>query len=1088
MTDKKRTRLQALHEAVPSTSTKVANRPTKKPKKSTNFQGSKQPDLTEWPNHFKLLFKVFKALNTVLAFVSSRRELATSFPVIRQSVENITKQPLELAQVAELKALLPEIITFSYVPTLPEDTTILPGPSSQGAAESEGHVLRLEFVDNWNGGSKNNQGLFIPSARSATLTKKLIDKRNNRFIQAVEDLLQAVSAEEDAVVLLQTAAKACIPVMPEQTAGDDDLEPYFPVPEPKDRPSVQEVLTGIMSQHWYKDQIVTQRTFQAKDGHTDLELDEPLSSTIQLALKDSRNITSLYSHQVTAINAIGHGKNVIVSTSTASGKSVIYQVPLLRFLEEDPEATAIFVYPTKALAQDQRGALEQLLCACPGLQHVKVSTYDGDTPQDKRKSIRETASVILTNFDMIHVSILPQEDCWRRFFKNIKLFVVDELHYYMGLFGTHVAYIMRRFRRICAAVGNRRIRFVSCSATISNPGSHMERIFGLDKSDVEVITEDGAPTGEKSFVVWQPSTIDPVAPGFGRDSSLSEAVRLMIHLMKHGIRVILFCKFRRACEMVMKALRVMLGMSRRSDILHRVKSYRGGYSPEDRRDIERDAFSGQLLGIVATNALELGVDIGALDAVIMLGFPLNISSLRQQTGRAGRRSRDSLAILVAEGLPIDQYYVNHPEDLFDKSPDDLVIDLDSKLTLEAHLQCAANEMPVSLKDQVYFGPLMVEVCKTRLIADDEGWYHTHHKFRPYPSKHIALRGVQEDKYLIIDVTQERHIILEEMEMSRVLFEIYDGGVVCSIFYFCNHYLTLSSKFIHQGTTYIVKELRHSAKTATLIQKDVDYITSPRDYTDVNAAQTLRIREIKGSSELAYYGNVEVRTLVFGYFVLKFSPAHLCCSYEGLKYFHRDRKIKDVVDLDNDPWEQETVGMWLDVPKQIPGWLNNKGIKPAAAIHAAEHAFLNKFALAQDVRTECKAEEKEIKIQKESQRKRPARLIFCDHVGQGMGSGVTAKAFDNVYDILHKAYEAVVNCDCEDLKGCNKCVQSPSCTEGNKVCSKSGALVILKALLGYEVDPASIPDEHDTFEGGTDTIVSASHVRKLGDIEIERDLK
>lgn len=263
---------------------------------------------------------------------------------------------------------------------------------------------------------------------------------------------------------------------------------------------------------------------------------------------------------------------------------------------------------------------------------------------------------------------------------------------------------------------------------------------------------------------------------------------------------------------------------------------------------------------MATNALELGVDIGALDAVIMLGFPLNVSSLRQQTGRAGRRSRDSLAILVAEALPVDQYYVNHPEDLFDKNPDDLVIDLDSKLTLEAHLQCAANEMPVSLKDQVYFGPLMVEVCKTRLIADDEGWYHTHHKFRPYPSKHIALRGVQEDKYLIIDVTQERHTILEEMEMSRVLFEIYDGGV-----------------FIHQGRTYIVKELRHSAKTATLIQKDVDYITSPRDYTDVNAVQTHRIREIKGSPELAYYGNVEVKTLVFGYFVLMFSSIHLYCT-------------------------------------------------------------------------------------------------------------------------------------------------------------------------------------------------------------------
>ncbi|KAG8891410.1 hypothetical protein FRC00_013714, partial [Tulasnella sp. 408] len=320
-------------------------------------------------------------------------------------------------------------------------------------------------------------------------------------------------------------------------------------------------------------------------------------------------VTKLYGHQAKAINALGEGKHVIVSTGTASGKSVIYQVPLLTMLEEDRETTAMFIFPTKALAQDQKAALEHLLARCPGLEDVKVATYDGDTAMNLRQGIRETASVIFTNFDMIHVSILPHEDTWRRFLKNMKLLVVDELHYYNGTLGC---------------------------ATIGQPAAHMKSIFGVE--DMEVVTEDGSPSGRKDFLVWSPPLVDQLKANGQRASSLIEACTLFKFLIAKGVKTILFCK---ASEFELTV------------------------EGTPNREIEKQAFSGKLLGIVATNALELGINIGSLDAVVMLGFPFSVASLRQQAGRAGRRLQDSLAVLVADNFPLDQHFVQNPNEIWD---------------------------------------------------------------------------------------------------------------------------------------------------------------------------------------------------------------------------------------------------------------------------------------------------------------------------------------------------------------------------------------------------------------------------------------
>ncbi|KAJ7445770.1 P-loop containing nucleoside triphosphate hydrolase protein [Mycena galericulata] len=1029
-------------------STSVTSSSTASERPSKKRQISKTVTQAVWPQYFHDLFKVFKALNTVLAFVSSRKQLATSFHTIRSSVESLLKLLIPLH-----RTLLPELIKFAYMPRneiMVQDAESSNKPNFRiTAADSderqEDHVLILEFVDKSNGKKVESatQMLTAPSSLTPAAMKKLVEKRNEKYSQAVNELIHAMGDADDPVALLKAAARDHIPINPSEPTW-----PTFTIPEPKSRPSVDVVLMEVMQQDWYADQIVERQTIDAKVGQPGT-LNAPLSDTIVHALQSSRNIYSLYIHQAAAINAINAGKNVIVSTNTASGKSVIYQVPVLQYLEANSHSTALFVYPTKALAQDQRAALEQLTACCPGLEHLKASglhliaTYDGDTPREYRAGIRETASVIFTNFDMIHASILPHEDLWRIFLKNLKIFVVDELHYYSGLLGSHVAQITRRFRRVLAALGNRRALFVSCSATISKPSFHMQRIFGIDTSDIVAITEDGAPSGVKDFVIWSPpsndSTDRPV-------SSISEATSIMRFLMQRGVRVILFCKIRKVCEIAMKNLRLELTKAGRFDILERVKSYRGGYSQEDRRRIEHDAFTGHLLGIVATNALELGVDIGVLDAVIMLGFPGTIASFRQQAGRAGRRARDSLAVFVADCLPIDQHYVNNPKELFDGQIEDLVVDLDNKILLEAHLQCAAQEMPICQTDAEFFGPLMKEICETRLSVDNDGWFHTHPKFLPFPSKHVSIRGIQEDVYTVVDVTRLNQSggsmhMLEELEISRAIFEIYEGGV-----------------FLHQGLTYLVKEISHDSKMAQVIRADINWTTSPRN---VDAIQTYRIKEIRNSPHLAFYGRAAL------------SQLYSYCAF-------RNNSILDTVSLDSDPWEHETTGFWVDVPTPTLELLRTKNLKAAAAIHSAAHAVLNRFVLT-DVKTECKAPEKENKL-RESMRKRPARLIFYDAIG--LGGGVSTKAFDNgmVHDLLCKAERTVETCPCDT--GCTKCIHSGACREKNEVTSKIGALLVLRGILGIDVDPDTIPIQTDVI--GHDTIVEPLGVGTMGGVSVERD--
>ncbi|KLJ05396.1 DEAD/DEAH box helicase domain-containing protein [Blastomyces silverae] len=1037
-----------------------------------------------WPEPFKLLAQTHRALNLVYTFCSARKHFATTFDNIKAAVEAQTGgRKLSVEDAARVKVLIPRSVRLEIVDKGVVDLVGVEAKSTgrgktwsdweiegmgQDAEENEdpnpdgeSDVLIFEFVDgdlkkdaqqNTSRRRSKADDIRVP-VYSQKHMMSLIEKRNKKFVDAVDAFLAKCQDEGvDPVEKLEADKEMYLPVSL-QSGVSTPAAARFPAQIPKERPTIAEIIASIREMEWYTDQIVP-------DGHRVFDpqpavygdLNFTLSQSLVNALYNTRGITKFYSHQAEAINNLHDGHNVIVSTSTSSGKSLIYQVPMLHELEQDPYSRGMYIFPTKALAQDQRRSLKELLGYIEGLEHILVETFDGDTPMADRNAIRDEARIIFTNPDMLHITILPQESFWRTFLKNLKFVVVDELHVYNGLFGSHVAFIMRRLRRICAAVGNRRVKFISCSATVANPEEHMKTIFGID--DVKLTDIDGSPSGRKEFICWNTPFRDPGDPSSGRGNSIQESARLFCQLVLRGVRVIAFCRIRKQCELLLSAVRDEFKSLDRINVSRFVMGYRGGYSPQDRRKIERDMFEGKLLGIVATNALELGVDIGSLDAVITHGFPYSISNLRQQSGRAGRRNKDSVSILVGDSYATDQYYMRNPDELFTKPNCELQVDLRNELVLEGHVQCAAFEMPIRPdEDTEYFGPQLHEFASARLTKDNLGFYHCHERFRPHPSKCVAIRDTEDNHYAIIDTTNNRNAVIEEMEESRVFFSIYEGGI-----------------FFHQGNPYMVKELNTDRRFARVVRVHVDWTTQQRDFTDIDPVETEAIRRISASANTkAFFGAIKIRTIVYGYFKLD-----------------KKGRILDAVALDNPPIEIMSKGMWLDVPKGALGILKSRNLNAAAAIHAAEHAILSLMptyiiSSPGDVRTECKVAVKELGpkhrqalAHTQSQavppppkpaRQRPARLTFYDAKGGSSGSGIAAKAFEFVDSLLRRALGRIEACQCTTPQGCIECVCDERCKEMNVVMSKAGAGVVLKCLLGIEVDVDALPWGEDVLGEG-----------------------
>ncbi|KAF2733323.1 P-loop containing nucleoside triphosphate hydrolase protein [Polyplosphaeria fusca] len=1007
-----------------------------------------------WPEHFTSLARTHRALNLVYTFFCTRKHLATTFENLKSTVEGHIQRELLVKEVAQIAALLPTAIHFAYVDEAmlqinlmgSEDNVkgrkaqefVIAEPTPSNNQEKE--VLLFEYVD---GDLKRqvqhaktgeptkavqrlrNEDLKMP-VFSQKQMMKLIEKRNTKFTSAVNLLLNQHARDgTDPVQGIETASLAFIPTPSESRPSTPRPErSMLPSTIPTERKAIPEIIEEIKTLEWYTGQIVP-------DGHRVFDPQAPiygdlnfqLSQNMVNALFNTRNITQLYSHQAEAINSLHDGNNVIVSTSTSSGKSLIYQIPVLHQLEQDMNSRAMYIFPTKALAQDQRRSLKNLLHFMDGLQDVLVETFDGDTPMTERNYIRDEARIIFTNPDMLHITILPHEESWRTFLQNLRFVVVDELHVYNGLFGSHVAMIMRRLRRICAALGNRHVKFISCSATVANPEEHMKTIFGIES--VSLTDVDGSPSGRKEFLCWNTPFKDPGDPTSGRGDSMRECAKLFCQLILRGVRVIAFCRIRKQCEVLFAAIKTELTGLEKTEAINRVMSYRGGYTPQDRRQIEKEMFDGKLVGIVATNALELGIDIGSLDAVVTCGFPYTIANLRQQSGRAGRRNKDSLSVLVGDCFPTDQHYMSNPDEIFTKPNCELQVDLENILCLEGHIQCAAYEMPINVEaDSAYFGPSLPKIAKERMRKDKDGFFHCNERFLPFPSRYVAIRDTEDTHFAIIDITHCKNTVLEELEASRAFFTIYEGGI-----------------FLHQGNTYLVKEFSQERMIAKVEYVKVDWTTQQRDFTDIDPVETEAIRKIPGSQSRAFYGPIKIKQVVFGFFKVD-----------------KKRRILDAVHVDNPPIILFSKGMWIDVPKCALDILKSRRLNIAAAIHAAEHAVLSLMpnyviSMPGDVRTECKVALKEF-AKRESQRKRPARLTFYDAKGGASGT-------------------------CHCLEGCLECCCDERCKEANQVMSKAGALVVIMCILGRadEIDVEALPwGEDEAVPAGIETVVLAEEVR------------
>lgn len=1034
-----------------------------------------------WPDEFKRLEKIHRALNSTYTFFCTRKHLATSLDNMKSLLRSSLGFDPLVKDISKVASLMPGSLIFQYVDEAELDVSIgeMPAGRSFGRGRhavdpfklDEGRsdpnrfkrgtqLLLIEYIDGDLKRQVRDAVTGEPTAPKAKLRNtelkmpvyspkqmlKLIEKRNKKFTEAVNSLLHECAKNAlDPVLRLESNYIDFVPKLASRSPSPSRQTAPLPANIPADRKDIPEIVDEIKSLEWYTGQIVP-------DGHRVFSAQEPvygdlnfgLSQDLINALYHTKQIENFYSHQAEAINNLYDGHNVIISTSTSSGKSLIYQIPVLHELEKLPNTRAMYIFPTKSLAQDQKRSLKEMLILLPGLENVLVETFDGDTPMSDRNQIRDEARIIFTNPDMLHITILPQEEAWRTFLKNLKFVVVDELHVYNGLFGSHVALIMRRLRRACTAIGNRNVKFISCSATVANPEEHMGTIFGLD--DIKLTDIDGSPSGRKEFICWNTPYKDPKDPTSGRGNSLAEAAKLFCQLILRGVRVIAFARIRQSCESLLSQVKKELNELERSEVVNRVMSYRGGYTPQDRRQIEKEMFEGKLVGIIATSALELGVDIGSLDAVITVGFPYTIANLRQQSGRAGRRNRDSVSILVGDSFPTDQYFMSNPDELFTRPNCSLQVDLENMLCLESHIQCAAFEMPIRPKeDEKYFGPLIHTIARERMRKDKDGFFHCNERFLPYPSRVVPIRDTEETHFAIIDTTNDRNVLLEDLEASRAFFTIYEGGI-----------------FLHQGLKYLVKEFSQDKLLARVERANVSWTTQQRDYTDIDPVETEVIRRIPNSLSKAYMGPIKIKQVVYGFFKMD-----------------ARRRILDAVQVDNDPIVLYSKGFWLDVPRTALEILVEKRLNIAAAIHAAEHAVLSlmpNFVISMpgDVRTECKIGTKEFAL-KPTARKRPARLTFYDAKGGATGSGISTRAFEHIDMLLKQATERVSACHC--LEGCLECCCSERCKDANQVISKAGAEVILRSLLNWEINIDALPlGPEENAPLGIETVVAAIEVR------------
>lgn len=720
----------------------------------------------------------------------------------------------------------------------------------------------------------------------------------------------------------------------------------------------------------------------------------------------TQGITGLWDHQFAAVEHVRRGQNVIISTGTASGKSLAYLLPAVTDILAG--GTVLYLTPTKALAADQLRMVKEL-----GLAQVRAATFDGDTPAEERPWVRQHANYVLTNPDMLHRSMLPRHASWSSFWRRLQLVIVDECHGYRGVFGSHVAQILRRLRRITGKYGSHPV-FLLASATAGDPATAGMRLTGLEMAEV---TMDASPRGSVTFALWEPPLTDlrgergaPV-----RRTATAETADLLADLVIEDVRTLAFVRSRRAAEAVSLAARRNLEEVS-PDLPSKIAAYRAGYLADDRRVLEKALRSGSLTGLATTNALELGVDVSGLDAVLIAGWPGTHASLWQQAGRAGRAGQDALAVLIARDDPLDTYLVHHPEALFGRPVEAIVLDPDNPYVLAPHLCAAASEIPLTMDDLEIFGPAASEVLddlvdRGLLRRRPAGWFWT----SPNRACDLAdIRGSGGSPIQVVEVATGR--LLGTVDESSAHVAVHTGAI-----------------HIHQGETFVVDLLDLDAEVAFVSACEPDHSTFARDVTDIRVIESLRSRPL-GPGEL-HFGSVEVTRQVVSY----------------LKRRTQTGEVMGEEPLDLPPRTLCTRAVWWTLPASalsplisgVPklasfGDDRNKPLDLGGAAHAAEHASIGLLPLFATcdrwdiggVSTELHPDTGLLTV-----------FVYDGHDG---GAGFAERGYTRATDWLTATREAISSCECE--WGCPSCIQSPKCGNGNEPLDKAGALRLLGILL------------------------------------------
>ena len=747
---------------------------------------------------------------------------------------------------------------------------------------------------------------------------------------------------------------------------------------------IDDFIKSIKRMASYKKQIVHLEKIPSQEANYG-ELEKPLPENIRTCLLNRR--IKFYSHQAEAINKARQGKNVVIATPTASGKTLAFNIPVLEALTNDKKATALYLYPTKALTNDQLKVLRELeKDTC-----VKADTgvYDGDTPQHQRANIRENSRIILTNPYGLH-QYLPWHYKWRTFLQNLKFIVIDEAHVYRGVFGSNVAMVLRRLLRICSFY-QANPQIILSSATIANPKELANRLTG---KDFEVVLDDGSPRGEKSFVFWNPPFID--ATNSIRRSTHQETKDILTLNILKNLQTLCFTTSRQMAELITRWTKEEL--MRRSKSPNIITAYRAGYLPQERRDIESRLKNKGLVGVVSTNALELGIDIGSLDSVIISGYPGTVISTWQQAGRAGRTSADSLVTLVAFQNPLDQYFMKHPDDFFGRPHEQAIIDLHNQYISLGHIMCASSELPINEADKQFFPELLSESIQAleqeNLIRKTpRGWVYSG------TARTTEVVNLESISHQTVTVTCNGNL-LETLTLNKAYEEAHAGAVL-----------------LHQGETYLCEELDLNQLIVKVRQENVNYYTEA--LKDVNVA--IKKTHIQNNSNVkAGLGELSITEIYHTY---------LTKTYDEV--IKRTR-------LNLPPLSFSTIGLWFIIPEETRQEIEAQGLDFAGGLHAVEHAMI----AISPIFAMC--DRWDIGGLSTSPHPDTGEATIFIYDGFEGGIGISETLFKNIKPLWEKTLQLIDTCECTD--GCPSCIYSPKCGNENQPLDKKAASIILRQII------------------------------------------